>query len=318
MTDMIGKHRRVSLVIAAALTSVLIAACSAEIEELPPQAAPAAEAEVGSGEAPAESPALQAEPAQTAPVRVELSSPAVETVSAPEEPPAPENPGFDPANPYRFCDGESCVDFLGPDAITVNMPFAEAEITVDPVLYDPSVSLDESLPVCDENLLVTNAKDGDSVSEVWYKVVLYAHSGNCWGAWHPAEYLRNYLEGGYLWPSDSQREERLQELQGQTLTFDQGSGPVTFQIVDIAYLDPEMVEDDYALDPGSLDRFFTTGTQEGVHEAFWIFCGSVGLARPDDPFASRYILRLQVVGQAAGERALQTGAASDSLYEPPG
>jgi hypothetical protein len=290
MTEMTGKNGRSSLIIVAALISVLATACSTQIEELAPQATPAAEA-------PTESVSSQAAPAQAAPVRVQLSPPAAEAVAVPESAP-PDISGFDPAHPYRFCDGGSCVDFLDPSPITIDMPFAEAAVTVNPVLYDPAVSLDESLPLCGENLLVTNAKDGDSAHEVWYKVVLYAHSGNCRGVWHPAEYFRDYLEGGYLAPSDSQRAERLQELQGQTLTFDQGSGSVTFQIVDIAYLDANTVEEEYIPDPGRLDRFFTTGTQEGVHEAFWVFCGSVGIARPDDPFATRYILRLQVIDQA--------------------
>jgi len=286
-----GRQRVRRLIVAA--VGVLASACSAINEPIPSPTAT-----IPPRANPVETPAEVATP-YVVPAEVNLPAPAEEAApGGPSDTPAPGS-GFDPAYPYQFCQDDRCVDFLNPASMTVGMAFSEAEMTVNPILNDPAVPVEQSLPACSQNLLVTNARDGASESEVWYKVVIYAHSGNCRGEWHPAEYFRDYLEGGYLTPSDTQRTERLAALQGQILTFDQGDGPVAFEIVDIAYLTPEQVEQDYIPNPGSLDRFFTTGIQDGVHEVFWVFCGSVGLARPDNPFATRYILRLQVAASTA-------------------
>jgi hypothetical protein len=84
------------------------------------------------------------------------------------------------------------------------------------------------------------------------------------------------------------------------MTFDQGDGLVTFEVVDAIHLTGDAVQD-YAEDPGSLDRFFDTGVQPGKHETFMIFCGSNGIqvANPLDFFNDRYILRLQVAPEDA-------------------
>lgn len=304
MTEMIGKKKQLLLIITVSLLGLSAAACSAQNEAIPSPVTSTVTVEDLDISA-------EAATSYVSPAYVEGVSFTVEDAPQPETVEAePLDLSFDPNSPYRFCQGESCVDFLEPDALTIAMPFIDSAITVNPVLHDSSVSFDESLPVCGENLLVTNARDGDSENEVWHKTVLYAHSGNCYGEWHPSEYFRDYLEGGYLLPNEEQREQRIEELRGQALTFDQGNGAVTFQIVDIAYLDQEQVEQEYLPDPGSLDQHFDTGVQEGVHEAFWVFCGSVGLTRPNDPFVTRYVLRLQVappVEAASSQSSISQG-----------
>ncbi len=222
---------------------------------------------------------------------------------APTDPPEtaasqPSDPGFNPAHPFRFCGDGNCVDFANAaQEMTISLPFAGASVAVTPVFPVTGQHWEDYFPLCGSNILITNAKDGDSEDEVWYKTIIYAHSGRCRGRWLTGEYLRNYLEGGYFVPSAEQRSRRLEDIKGQQFILDQGDGPVTFEVVDAVYLEEDSVTE-YAADPGSLDRFFPTGVQEGKHEIFLIFCGSIGplqSGNPMDFFTSRYVLRLQVV-----------------------
>ena len=210
----------------------------------------------------------------------------------------PSDPGFNLAHPFRFCGDGNCVDFANAvQEMTISMPFAGASVAVTPVFPVAGQHWEDYFPLCGSNILITNAKDGDSEDEVWYKTIIYAHSGRCRGRWLTGEYLRNYLEGGYFVPSAEQRSRRLGDIKGQQFILDQGDGPVTFEVVDAVYLEEDSVTE-YAADPGSLDRFFPTGVQEGKHEIFLIFCGSIGplqSGNPMDFFTSRYVLRLQVV-----------------------
>ena len=235
---------------------------------------------------------------------VDLTPQATEPAALTTEDGQPIDPSFDPARPFRFCEGENCVDFLQPGhEFTFGMTFDAEQLAVSPVFPQPGASWEEYFPLCEPRLLVTNAKDGDSAEEVWYKSIIYLHSGRCRGDWLPGEYIRNYLEGGYFVPSEQQRAARLEEVVGQGLILDDGNGPVTFEIVDAIYLDEEQVVE-YAEDPGSLDHFFTSGVQPGKHEIFVVFCGSIGPLRSGNPmdfFTSRYVLRLQV--PAAGDAA---------------
>lgn len=256
-------------------------------------------------DAAAQSPA-ETEPAadETALDEAELLAPDVELTPAPDEPAPPLtedgqplDPSFDPARPFRFCEGENCVDFLQPGReFAFGTTFIAEQLAVTPVFPEPGAHWEEYFPLCEARMLVTNAKDGDSAEEVWYKSIIYLHSGRCRGAWLPGEHIRNYLEGGYFVPSEQQREARLADIVGQGLILDDGNGPVTFEVVDAIYLEEEEVVE-YAADPGSLDRFFPSGVQAGKHEIFLVFCGSIGPLRSGNPmdfFTSRYVLRLQV------------------------
>lgn len=249
-----------------------------------------------------------ASPTQASVLTPSATPPPAAAGDAPTEPPPSPtatstlDPNFDPANPFRFCADGRCVDFLQPEReIVFFTPFiANSTSVVTPVLPISGQAWEEYFPLCGTNILVTNGKDGDSPREVWYKTIIYAHSGRCRGRALVGEFLRGYLEGGYFVPSETQRSQRLEEIKGQVVTMDQGEGPVTFEIVDAVYLDEDVVTD-YAADPGSLDRFFPSGEQPGKHEIFLIFCGSIGplqSANPMDFFTSRYVLRLQVMDGA--------------------